>query len=177
MKMVNFTLTKLISYNMVEMEQTKTSVKENIVSLFSELNIKFEEIHHRPVFTMEEAEAECGHRTEEGIKTLALKYEGGLALAVLRADHRLDFKAAASVLNIKKVKMASSEDLKTINVETGGLAPFGYLTKLDVLYDYSINSENTVYINPGVNNITFKLRSEDLAKAVNYWAKTVRKLL
>ena len=149
------------------------SVKNNIVNIFMRLNIEYKEISHGPVYTMEEAENECNHTDKEGIKTLALRTEKGeIILSILRGDHRLDFKKSSGVLG-EHIKMADPEDLKKMNVEIGGLAPFGYDTPLSVLYDSTIAEIEYVYINPGVNNKTFKLKSIDLLKAIGTWAKKV----
>lgn len=149
------------------------SVKDNIVNIFMRLNIEYEEISHSPVHTMGEAENECNHTDKEGIKTLALRTEKGeIILSILRGDHRLDFKKSSEILG-EHIKMASTEDLKKMNVEIGGLAPLGYDIPLIILYDPTIAEIEYVYINPGVNDKTFKLKSIDLLKAIESWTKKV----
>lgn len=156
-----------LDYNMV-------NVKENIVEILRNLGISYEKIVHEPVFTMEEAEKACGHTPSEGVKTLLLASgKGELYLAVLRGDNRLDFKKIKEVLKTKKISLADSEEVHKIGVTEGALTPFGYGVKIPVLLDSSIFEEKSSYINPGVNTETFKLKSEDLSKAITHWATKV----
>jgi Ala-tRNA(Pro) deacylase len=160
------------------MEKDKISrmgkVEKKILELLRKQNISFQEIKHDPVFTMEQAEEVCKHKTEEGVKTLLIRGENGvLALAVLRGDHRLDFGAARKSLKSKRISFGDETDLGEIGVSTGGLSPFGYDQSLPVILDRTIAETDFSYINPGDNTKTIKLRSGDLVSAIRFWAKEI----
>jgi len=149
-------------------------VKNKVVEILKDLNIKYERIVHGSVYTMDEAEKACGHTQEEGVKTLLLKSENNdLYLAVLRGDHRLDFKKVIGLIGVKGIKMADIKDLEYLGVKQGALVPFGYQKHLPVLLDLSIAQTKFSYINPGVNTETFKLESKDLIEAVTSWSSSI----
>ncbi len=151
------------------------NVQESVVGILQRENIHFEVFHHEPVYTMEQAALVSGHKPEEGIKTLLIrtyktKSAYDFALVVWRGDRQVNWSRVSDGLRIKKVSMASEEEVEQIlGIKIGALTPFGYIQKLPVIFDKAILENITAYINPGRHDETLQLASGDLFTAIHSW--------
>ena len=151
------------------------NVQEFVEDILHREKIRFEVFHHEPVYTMEQAALVCGHRPEEGVKTLMIrtyktKSQYDFALVVWRGDRQVNWNHIATELNVKKVSMASEDEVEqTLGIKIGALTPFGYTQKLPVIFDKAILENTTAYINPGRHDETLQLASGDLFAAIHSW--------
>lgn len=149
--------------------------KQNVIQVLEKLGINYKLTHHEPVFTMEQASKICGHRPEEGIKTLLAKIyktkkDKYFVLVVWRGEQKVDLARLSELLNAKEAKLASKEEVfECLGIEVGSLTPFGYSKKLPVVFNKSILENKRVFINPGRHDETIEMSSQDLTKAILYW--------
>lgn len=147
-------------------------VYEKVIFLLEENGVVFEEYAHKPLFTMDETDELYNGIPEQQVKVIfAREYKTksvyGFCLIVWTGNKRIDFLKAAEVLGVKKVGMASPEEvLENLMIEIGALSPFGYANKYPVILDGDLLSQPELYINPGVHDKTIKLSSVDMFKAV-----------
>lgn len=79
------------------------------------------------------------------IKTLVLKTDQGFAVAIIAGDERLDFKAVAERLGCRKVRLASSDQVKEFSgYEVGGVPPIVFDGKGHVLVSRRVLSQEVV---------------------------------
>jgi len=106
-------------------------------------------------------------RPEEICKTIILKDRGGSMYAIfLLGDQRIDTKKARQVIG-GKVSIASFREVKeTTGVEPGAVCPL--LVDIPVLVDRRVLTRERLNFGSGNHLYGLEIRSEDLAKVVDY---------
>jgi Cys-tRNA(Pro)/Cys-tRNA(Cys) deacylase len=91
-----------------------------------------------------------------------------LAVAIVPVNLKLNLKALAKALKVKKVKMA---DANRVVVSTGyvlgGVSPLGQKKRLTTVIDNSAEDFDTIYVSGGRRGLEIALSPKDLAKLCN----------
>src|SRR2546426_9045747 len=91
--------------------------------------------HHEPVTTSAEAAAVRGAELRSGAKAMLVKAKTGLALVVLAADRKVDWKLLAPFVG-KGARFATEEELRgATGLSKGAVPPLGVLFGLRTIYD------------------------------------------
>ena len=103
-----------------------TDILQRIRRLLNQDDVHFVEIEHEPTRTSEDSARARGEPLHVGAKALVLKIDGEFRLLVLPADRRLDSSAVKRHFQAKKVRFASTEELKQLtSLPPGAVPPFG----------------------------------------------------
>jgi Ala-tRNA(Pro) deacylase len=108
---------------------------------------------HRPAFTAQET-AQVDHVPgREFAKTVVLKADQRLVLAVLPADQVIRFDILAADLACKRLVLASESEFSTKfpGCERGAMPPFGKLFGLQVYCDLSLARQDEIEFNGGTH--------------------------
>lgn len=144
----------------------------NIYDILRELNIRYEEIEHKAVYTIEEAMQEDIPSKIEGIecKNLFVKSKTRYYLIFLKAEKRADLKAIANLVGEAKLSFANEEELKNrLNLTIGSVTPLGLINDRDNLVTLLIDKElenQKVLVHPNVNTKTVSIQLSDLIKLI-----------
>ena len=144
----------------------------NIYDILRELNIRYEEIEHKAVYTVGEAMQEDIPSKIEGIecKNLFVKSKTRYYLIFLKAEKRADLKAIANLVGEAKLSFAKEEELKNIlNLTIGSVTPLGLINDRDNLVTLLIDKElenQKVLVHPNVNTKTVSIQLSDLIKLI-----------
>lgn len=132
------------------------------------LNIQYETLTHKAVYTIEEAMAENIPDRIEGIecKNLFVKNKGRYYLIFLEGSKRARLKELAKVVGESKLSFANERELKDIlDLDIGSVTPLGIINdkecKVTLLIDASLQGHK-VLAHPNINTQTISLRFEDL---------------
>lgn len=150
--------------------------EKEILNVAEILNIEYDELNHKPVFTVEEAIKENIPNRINGIecKNLFLKdNKNGYYLFVLQCNKRANMKELSNLLDISKLMFANENELQAIlNLKKGSVTPLGiindYKNKVKILIDESIINEN-ILVHPNVNTSTISINEKDLIKIIKYY--------
>ena len=86
----------------------------------------FRELHHAPTKTSEDSARVRGEPLAIGGKALAMKVDGEFALFVISAARRLDSAALRKALDTRRLRFATTEELRTrTGLVSGDVPPFG----------------------------------------------------
>ena len=146
----------------------------NIYDILRELNIRYEEIEHKAVYTIEEAMQEDIPSKIEGIecKNLFVKSKTRYYLIFLKAEKRADLKAIANLVGEAKLSFANEEELKnSLNLTIGSVTPLGLINDRDNLVTLLIDKElenQKVLVHPNVNTKTVSIQLSDLIKLIEH---------
>src|SRR3990167_345763 len=104
-------------------------MEEQIKDYLEKHKIKYVFHEHPAVFTCEEAEVHCKHVPGLAVKNLLLKSDKGqFFLVVLPAHKKLDMNQIKKLLEVKKLRFASAEDLmRLMKLEPGSVTPIGLI--------------------------------------------------
>lgn len=125
-------------------------------------NVSFEYLHHKPVYTSEEAKQERGGKLEEGAKALVLQADKEFILFVLPGDQRADLAALQAFLGVKKLAMASKESiLQKTRLGIGSIPPFGSSMGLKTYVDSRLAQNEQIAFNVGRHDRSVVMKYAD----------------
>lgn len=145
-----------------------------IYNVLDKLNIKYEELTHKAVYTIEEALKENIPDRIEGIecKNLFVKSKTSYYLIFIRADKRADLKLLANLLKEEKLTFAKEEELKSIlGLDIGSVTPLGIINDKENVVTLLIDKElenKKVLVHPNINTKTLSIKFDDLMKFIEY---------
>lgn len=146
----------------------------DIYNILDELNIKYEEIEHKPVFTIEEALEEKIPDKINGIecKNLFVKNKDNYYLIFMEASKRANLKELAKLLNKSKLSFSNEKELKEIlNLNIGSVTPIGIINDKNNLVVLLIDRDlkgKKVLVHPNTNTKTMSIEYEDLIRFIEY---------
>jgi len=146
----------------------------DIYEVLNKLNITYEEIEHKPVYTIEEALKENLPDKILGIecKNLFVKNKNRYYLIFIESSKRANLKEISNIVNESKLSFASDLELKEImNLQVGSVTPLGIINdknlKVILILDKELRN-NRVLVHPNVNNKTISIHYQDLIKFIEF---------
>ena len=102
------------------------------------------------------------------VKSLLFKADDTFLICLVPGDKRCSLNKLKKILNKKDVCMANAEEVKEhTGFSIGGVSPVGYIKKLDILIDKSLNRFVNVFAAAGHPNCVFKINYNELIKITN----------
>ncbi len=145
-----------------------------IYDILNNLNIKYEEVSHKPVYTSKEAEFIKSKISGIGAKNLFLTDKKGHYYLVLMDDtKRADLKALTKITNSSHLTFTSDEELKNIlGLKRGSVTPLGIINDTNNLVKLLIDKDlqaNYLLMHPLINTKTISITYDDLIKFLTYY--------
>lgn len=144
-----------------------------LYDIFKKLNIKYEQIEHPAVFTVEEAKDIVYKIDGIGCKNIFLSNnKEEYYLVILKDDKRANIKEITKIINSSRLSFASEEKLKEIlGLERGSVTPFGIINdkdnKVTLLIDSELQNKKLLF-HPNRNTATVSITFSDLIKFIEY---------
>jgi len=131
-------------------------------------NVKYVTISHSTAFTAQEVAASAHIPGKEMAKTVMVKLDGKMAMAVLPADHRIDFDLLKQEAGVSTVKLAGEEEFTCMfpECDVGAMPPFGNLYDMDVFVAGSLAENEEIAFNAGSHTELIKLPYKDFERLV-----------
>jgi len=130
--------------------------------------IKYVVIIHSPAFTAQEIAASAHIPGKDLAKTVMIKLDGKMAMAVLPAFCRIDFDRLKKAAGAKKVDLATEQEFKDMfpQCDTGAMPPFGNLYDMDVYVAEKLAEDEEIAFNAGSHTELVKLAYSDFERLV-----------
>ncbi|OHB80269.1 MAG: deacylase [Planctomycetes bacterium RBG_16_64_10] len=130
--------------------------------------VKYVTIKHSPAFTAQEIAASAHVPGKELAKTVMVKIDGQLAMAVLPASHRVDLELLADGAGGGTVELAHEKDFEDMfpGCEVGAMPPFGNLYGMKVFVASSLTEDEEIAFNGGSHTELIRLAYDDFARLV-----------
>lgn len=131
-------------------------------------NVRYQTISHSTAYTAQQIAASAHIPGRELAKTVMVKIDDRMAMAVLPASYKVDFDLLKEVVGSKKVALASEREFKDCfpDCEIGAMPPFGNLWEMDVYVAESLLEDEEIAFNAGSHDELIKLAMNDYAKLV-----------
>lgn len=133
-------------------------------------NAKYKLYTHRPALSYEDLDKvrkETGFVGTEG-KCLVLKADNKFIVFITLYNKKANFDKIKEKLNVKKIRLASKEELKEqFGAEPGCAYPFGFDSNVDIYIDPQIYDQEWFLFSPAVPTKTIQIRGLDLKKIFN----------
>ncbi len=129
---------------------------------------KYVLISHAPAFTAQEIAAEAHIPGKELAKTVMVKVDGKITMAVLPASHVVDFDMLKKAAGASEVKLAAEDEFKDLfpGCELGATPPFGNLYDVPVYVDRALAEDEEIAFNAGSLKELFKMAYGDFENLV-----------
>jgi len=130
--------------------------------------IKYVAVSHSKAYTAMEIAASAHISGKDLAKTVMVKIDGKMAMAVLPASQKVDFDLLKKAVMAKQVEIASEGEFKNLfpECELGAMPPFGNLYGLDVYVAKSLAEDEEIVFNAGSFTELIRLSFQDYEKLV-----------
>lgn len=131
-------------------------------------NIKYVVMTHSKAYTGQEIAASAQIPGKELAKTVMVKVDGKMAMAVLPASYKVDFGLLKGAAGAAKVELANEGEFKDMfpGCEVGAMPPFGNLYGLDVYVSESLAEDEEIAFNAGSHTELVRLAYKDFERLV-----------
>lgn len=130
--------------------------------------VKYVTVRHSTAYTAQETAASAHIPGKELAKTVVLRIDGRMAMAVLPASHKLDIPLLKKALGAHDVEIVHEADFRDLfpGCDTGAMPPFGNLYGMDVLVDSVLAEDAEIAFNACSHSELVKLSYADYIKLV-----------
>jgi len=137
-------------------------------ALLNAHEIKFVSILHSPAFTAQEVAASVHVPGHQVAKSVMVKIDGRLAMAVLPATTRVNLDQLRQITGADDVELAKEYEFAAIfpNCEVGAMPPFGNLFDLDVYVAEDLARDEMIAFNAGTHTEVIQMRYADYERLV-----------
>ncbi len=129
-------------------------------------NVKYVMISHSPAFTAEEVAASAHVPGRELAKTVMVKVDGEMAMAVVAAHQKVDFGLLEGVVGCTGVSLAEEDEFKSRfpDCDVGAMPPFGNLYGMKVYVDEALREDEQISFNAGTHTELMRLAYRDFER-------------
>jgi Ala-tRNA(Pro) deacylase len=130
--------------------------------------IKYVAMIHSTAYTAQEIAAASHIPGREMAKTVILKIDGKMAMAVLPASFKVDLNALKDASGIKDIQLATEEEFKHLfpGCELGAMPPFGNLYDMEVFVAEKLEENEEIAFNAGSHSELIKVGYKDFERLV-----------
>lgn len=125
--------------------------------------IKYVSIAHSTAYTAQEIAALTHIPGQEMAKTVMVKLDDALAMAVLPASFQVDLALLKAAAGANSARLAGEADFSASfpDCETGAMPPFGNLYGIAVYVDESLTGDREIAFNAGFHNELVRMSYAD----------------
>ena len=131
-------------------------------------DIKYVTISHSTAYTANEVAASAHIPGKELAKTVMVKIDGKMTMAVLPASYKVDFSLLQEAVGASKAELASEQEFQDIfpGCEIGAMPPFGNFYGMEVFVDESLCEDEEIAFNAGFHTELIRLSYKDFERLV-----------
>ena len=132
-------------------------------------DVKYVSISHSQAFTAQEIAAVAHVPGKELAKTVMVKLDGELAMAVLPAPDHVSVSRLKEITGAGVVEVAEERDFadRFPGCELGAMPPFGNLWGMNVFVDQRLREDEEIAFNAGTHTELLRLPYSDFERLVN----------
>jgi Ala-tRNA(Pro) deacylase len=131
-------------------------------------NIKYAIITHSPAYTAQEIAASAHIPGKLLAKTVVIKLDGKLAMAVLPASLKVDLEHLAELTESRTVELATEKEFMNQfpDCEVGAMPPFGHLYGMPVFVADELAEDQVIAFNAGTHSQLIQMAYHDFVRLV-----------
>ena len=128
--------------------------------------IRYITIGHSMAYTAQEIAASAHIPGRKLAKTVIVRIDGKLAMAVLNANSSVDFDLLKKVAKATSVGLATEAEFEGIfpGCEVGAMPPFGNLYGIEVFADEALSQDREIVFNAGTHAELIRLSYSDFLR-------------
>jgi Ala-tRNA(Pro) deacylase len=128
--------------------------------------VRYVSITHSLAYTAQEIAASAHVRGREMAKTVIIRINGKLAMAVLPASPRVDVLRLRDATGAEDVTIAAEQDFREAfpGCDLGAMPPFGNLFGMDVYVDPHLRKDEDIFFNAGTHRELIRMKYSDFER-------------
>ena len=141
---------------------------KTLTKFLDDEGVKYVTITHSIAYTAQQI-AESAHIPgNELAKTVMVKLDGRMAMAVLRGPDKVDLYQLSRAAGVAKVELADESEFQGLfpKVEVGAMPPFGNLYDMPVFVEEGLAEDDKIAFNAGSHSELIQLAYEDYVRLV-----------
>jgi Ala-tRNA(Pro) deacylase len=160
-------LSTLLEMKVVFKEGVPMPVKK-LKEFLDSNKIKYVSITHSLAYTAQQIAATAHIPGKEVAKTVMVKLDDKMAMAVLPASYRVDFGLLRQASGASKVELATEQEFTGMfpECEVGAMPPFGNLYGMEVFVAESLAEDEEIAFNAGSHTELIRLAYKDFERLV-----------
>jgi len=141
---------------------------ERLKSYLDENKVKYVTIKHSSAYTAQEIAALAHIPGKDLAKTVIIKINGKMAMAVLPASYKVSFDDLKETLGMTEVRLAYEQEFidKFPDCEAGAMPPFGNIYGMEVFVADSLAEDEEIAFNACSHTELIKMKFSDFEKLV-----------
>jgi Ala-tRNA(Pro) deacylase len=130
--------------------------------------VKYVTMIHSTAYTAQEIAAASHVPGREVAKTVILKMDDKMAMAVLPASYQIDMDSLKKETDAKNIQLATEDEFKDLfpGCEPGAMPPFGNLYDMEVYAAEKLSENEEIAFNAGSHSELIKVSYKDFEKLV-----------
>ncbi len=131
-------------------------------------NVKYVTINHSPAYTAQEIAQSAHIRGKDLAKTVMVKTDGRLAMAVLPASQKVNLALLKQAAGAKVVELARESEFadRFPGCDPGAMPPFGNLYGMEVFAADTLAADEEIAFNAGSHTELIKTAYKDFERLV-----------
>jgi Ala-tRNA(Pro) deacylase len=127
---------------------------------------KYVSIRHSTAYTAQEIAASAHVKGRNMAKTVIVKIDGKIAMAVLPSKYQIDLGSFRKSCGAESVELAREEEFSHLfhGCETGAMPPFGSIYGLDLYADETLKKDEEIAFNACSHTELIQIRYKDFEK-------------
>ncbi len=120
-----------------------------LIEFLDQNSVKYKQLTHSRAYTAQEAAATAHIPGKEMAKTVIVKLDGRMFMAVLPASFNIDFEQLKHVIGVEKAELATEQEFKDLfpDCDIGAMPPFGNLYGMGVLVAEKLTEDEEITFN------------------------------
>jgi Ala-tRNA(Pro) deacylase len=133
-----------------------------------ENKIKYLSITHSSAYTAQEIAATAHVPGKELAKTVIIKIDGKMTMAILPASNKVDFEILKNAIGTPNVRLAEEYEFidRFPGCEPGAMPPFGNLYGMDVYAAKGLTEDDEIAFNAGTHTELIRMDYKDFERLV-----------
>jgi Ala-tRNA(Pro) deacylase len=139
---------------------------KKLKTFLDENKVKYISVQHSSAYTAQEIAAIAHIPGKDLAKTVIIKIDGKMAMAVLPASYKVSFDSLKDTLGVKEVRLAYEQEFidKFPDCEVGAMPPFGNIYGMDVFVAESLAEDEEIAFNACSHTELIKMSFSDFEK-------------
>ena len=139
-----------------------------LFKFLDENKIQYVTLTHSPAYTAQEVAASAHIPGKEMVKTVMVKLDGEMAMAVLPASETVNFSKLKKAAHATDADLATEAEFQDLfpNCEVGAMPPFGKLYGLPVYSDVRLAEDDEIAFCAGSHSELVRLAYADFERLV-----------
>src|SRR5881396_3859511 len=131
--------------------------------------VKYVSPTHSPAYTAMEVAQSAHIPGSDLAKTVMVKLDGRMAMAVLPATRKVDLNLLRESAGAEEAKLATEAEFKSLfpDCETGAMPPFGNLYGMEVYVAPKLTEDEQIGFNAGSHTEAIRMKYGDFRRLVN----------